>query len=109
MDQTMYLEDIEQVINETLEELMLGRGSLRWITRGEDFVQIEFAALADDDEVVGTIRDNFRDLAERYGWKHCRVNIEGKNSVYVTMKRDGPYLQFLTPKMPRRQPMLLED
>jgi hypothetical protein len=32
VDQTMYLEDIEQVVNETLEELLLGRGSLRWIT-----------------------------------------------------------------------------
>ena len=109
MEDTMHLEDIEQVINQTLEDLSLGRGSYRRMTTAEDFVQIEFAALADDEEVVETIRDNFHDLAERFGWKHCRVYRDGTCRVEVTMKKDGPYLQFLTPKMPRRQPMLLED
>jgi len=109
VEDTMHLEDIEQVINQTLEDLMLGRGSFRRMTTAEDFVQIEFAALADDEEVVEQIRDNFHDLAERFGWKHCRVYRDGACRIEVTMKKDGPYLQFLTPKMPRRQPMLLED
>jgi hypothetical protein len=109
VDQTMYLEDIEQVINQTLEELFLGRGSFRRMITDPDFVRIEFAALADDDSVIETIRENFQDLVDRFGWKHCRVYRDGSCRVEVTLKKDGPYLQFLTPKMPRRQPMLLED
>lgn len=109
MEDTMCLEDIEQVINLTLDELLLGHGSFRRMVTTEDFVQLEFAALADDDDVVETIRENFQDLAKRFGWRHCRVYREGACRVEVTLKKDGPYLQFLTPKMPRRQPLLLPE
>jgi hypothetical protein len=108
VEDTMCLEDIEQVINLTLDELMLGHGSFRRMTTTLDFVQIEFAALADDDEVVETIRENFQDLAQRFDWKHCRVIRDGACRVEVTMKKDGP-LRLLTPKMPRRQPLLLPE
>lgn len=105
MDQTMTQDDLDQTIDATLDELMLGRGSIRRSYEKEDFIQLEFAAFADDDEVVETIRLNFSALAKRFGWKHCRVYREGAG-VSVTLRPNGPHL-FLSPSLPRRQPMLL--
>lgn len=107
MEQTMHRDDVQQEIDRTLDRLMLGRASVRWTCAHEDFVSLEFAAFADDEEVFETVRENFRSLAARHGWKHCRVYHEGANRITVTMRRDGPYLEFLHPPMPNRQKSLL--
>ena len=107
MEQTMYRIDLDQEIDRTLDQLGLGSSSVRMCAEHEDFVALEFAAFADDDTVLDTIRENFRRLAERCCWKHCRVYHEGANRVTVTMRRDGPYLGFLSPPLPDRQKSLL--
>lgn len=100
----MCLEDVEQVVNETLEELGLTRNSFRTIRLHEDYIAVEFAAF-DEEWTIETIRENFIELKERFGWQWINLETDA-NRIVVSMEKEKR-ITVCAPPLPRRQAMLV--